>query len=81
MIERQTELKRRYHRKKAMTKWKTKLVAATGEDRTRILAKIKRLSPAWNETMLRTPDAAPAAEAPAAAEPKKKPARTAKPKE
>ena len=80
MIERQIELKRRYHRKKAMTKWKAKLVAATGDDRTRILAKIKRLSPAWTEAMLRTPDAAPAAEAPAA-EPKKKPARAAKPKE
>lgn len=64
MIERQQELKRRYHRKKKMFKLKAKLVEATGEDREKILYKIKRLSPWWTEasltqktTTLKNPDA------------------------
>jgi hypothetical protein len=52
MIERQTELKRRYHRKKKMAKLKTKLKAATGEARIAVLAKIKKLSPTWTEASL-----------------------------
>jgi hypothetical protein len=52
MIERQQELKRRYHRKKKMTKLKAKLTTATGEDREKILYKIKRLSPWWTEASL-----------------------------
>ncbi len=52
MIERQQELKRRYHRKKKMMKLKGKLVEATGEERTKILYKIKRLSPWWTEASL-----------------------------
>jgi len=52
MIERQQELRRRYHRKKKMFKLKAKLVVATGEDREKILYKIKRLSPWWTEASL-----------------------------
>jgi hypothetical protein len=53
MIERQTELKRRYHRHDKMRKLKKKLVAATGEARDKILYKIKRLSPMWTEASLK----------------------------
>lgn len=52
MIERQQELKRRYHRKAKMRKLKAKLVAATGADREKLLYKIKRLSPWWTEASL-----------------------------
>ena len=52
MIERQTELKRRYHRKGKMAKLKKKLGGATGEARDKILYKIKRLSPFWTEASL-----------------------------
>ncbi len=48
MVERRSELTRRYHRKKKMRKLKNKLAAATTEpDRHKILVKISRLSPEW----------------------------------
>jgi hypothetical protein len=50
MIERQKELKRRYHRKKKMPKLKAKLAAAKDDaERQRILGKILALSPDWRE--------------------------------
>jgi hypothetical protein len=52
MIERQSELKRRHHRKLKMRKLKAKLEGAAGEDRAKILAKINRLSPWWTEASL-----------------------------
>ena len=65
MIERQTELKRRYHRKAKMRKLKAKLGTTTGADREKVLYKIKRLSPWWTEASLtqkaQTPKAANAA--------------------
>ena len=48
-VERQIELKRRYHRKAKMLKLKAKLETATGPDREKVLYKIKRLSPFWTE--------------------------------
>ena len=48
-VERQIELRRRYHRKKKMVKLKAKLETATGADRDKVLYKIKRLSPFWTE--------------------------------
>ena len=48
-VERQIELRRRYHRKEKMRKLKAKLATATGEARDKILTKIKRLSPFWTE--------------------------------
>jgi hypothetical protein len=64
MIERQTELKRRYHRTMKMRKLKKKLGTATGEAREKLLYKIKRLSPMWTEASLNpsTTPAAPKAE-------------------
>ena len=48
MVERRSELNRRYHRKKKMRKLKTKLAKSTAEaDKQTIIAKIKRLSPEW----------------------------------
>jgi hypothetical protein len=50
MVERRTELKRRYHRKKKMTKLKAKLAAAKdSRDKEVILKKIHILSPWWTE--------------------------------
>src|SRR5262249_32758770 len=50
MVERRTELNRRYHRKKKMGKLKAKLAAAkSGHERETILKKIHRLSPWWVE--------------------------------
>ena len=77
MIDRQMELRRRYHRKKKMHKWKAKLETATGEARTLILSKIKRLTPSWTEASLKSATAVekPKAEPKApkeAKEPKKK---------
>ena len=72
MVERRTELDRRYRRKKKMKKLKAKLTAGGG-DREAILAKIKRLSPWWTEAALAKPGtAAPAAKDEAQKEPKKK---------
>jgi Family of unknown function (DUF6800) len=48
MVERRTELNRRYHRKKKMLKLKRKLATAkTDHDRELILRKIHLLSPDW----------------------------------
>ena len=50
MVERRSELKRRYHRKAKMTKLKAKLAAAkTGGEKDTILKKIHALSPWWAE--------------------------------
>ncbi len=50
MVERKIELKRRYHRKKKMTKLKAKLAAATDpKERESLLRKIHLLSPWWEE--------------------------------
>ena len=50
MVERKSELKRRYGRKKKMAKLKAKLAAAKdGRDREALLKKIHRLSPWWVE--------------------------------
>lgn len=57
MVERRTELNRRFHRKKKMAKLKAKLAAARdARERETILKKIHRLSPWWVE-----PKPAPAA--------------------
>jgi hypothetical protein len=85
MVERRTELDRRYHRKEKMRKLKKRLAAAKGEDRDKVLGKIKRLSPWWTEAALGPTKAGPAAApAPAAKEepkkkapPKKKPEKPA----
>jgi hypothetical protein len=54
MVERRSELRRRYHRKKKMAKLKAKLSAAKdGRERENVLRKIHILSPMWTE-----PDAA-----------------------
>jgi hypothetical protein len=48
MVERRTELNRRYHRKAKLRKLKTRLAQAKTEaDRTKYLTKIKMLSPFW----------------------------------
>jgi hypothetical protein len=52
MVERRTELKRRYHRTKKVRELKAKLATAAGPDREKILYKIKRLSPFWTEASL-----------------------------
>lgn len=70
MVERRKELDRRYRRKEKMRKLKAKLTSATGEDREKILYKIKRLSPWWTEASLNPAGAAASTAAPA--EPKKK---------
>ena len=50
MVERRSELKRRYHRKEKMAKLKAKLAAAkSGGDKDAILKKIHVLSPWWTE--------------------------------
>ncbi len=53
MVERRTELDRRYQRKKKMTKLKAKLAAATAagntRERERLLQKIRLISPWWTE--------------------------------
>ena len=50
MVERKMELKRRYHRRKKMTKLKTKLAAAKDpREKENILRKIYALSPWWQE--------------------------------
>lgn len=49
MVERRSELKRRYHRKKKMHKLKRKLATVQGSDREKILYKIHMLSPLWKE--------------------------------
>ena len=58
MVERRTELDRRFQRKKKMRKLKAKLAAAKDpRDRDTLLKKIHRISPWWLEPK---PAAAPA---------------------
>jgi hypothetical protein len=48
MVERRSELNRRYHRKKKLAKLKSKLQAAKdGREKDQILKKIRILSPWW----------------------------------
>jgi Family of unknown function (DUF6800) len=53
MVERRSELDRRYHRKKKLRKLKAKLAVATAasnaRDREKTLEKIHKLSPWWTE--------------------------------
>jgi hypothetical protein len=49
MVERRIELDRRYTRKKKMKKIKSQLETATGEQREKLLYKMRRLSPFWTE--------------------------------
>ncbi|MCS6849939.1 MAG: hypothetical protein NZ700_02075 [Gemmataceae bacterium] len=50
MVERRTELNRRYHRKKKMRRLKAKLAQAkTAHEREQILRKIHAISPWWRE--------------------------------
>jgi hypothetical protein len=50
MVERKSELKRRYHRKEKMRTLKAKLAKAkTDGERQHVLAKIHALSPFWTE--------------------------------
>lgn len=71
MVERRSELKRRYHRKAKLRKLKTRLAQAKSDgDRSKYLTKIKMLSPFWS----------PADAAAAAGEPASKAAKSEKPK-
>jgi hypothetical protein len=50
MVERRSELKRRYHRKQKMAKLKARLAAAKdGREREAVLHKIHLMSPWWKE--------------------------------
>ncbi len=53
MVERRSELNRRYQRKKKMKKLKAKLAKATAgrdsRERDKVLAKIRVISPWWKE--------------------------------
>ncbi len=50
MVERRSELKRRYHRKKKMAKLKARLATVkSNSERETILKKIRILSPWWQE--------------------------------
>jgi hypothetical protein len=50
MVERRSELTRRYHRRKKMLKLKRKLALAHSEpEKAKILRKIHLLSPDWKE--------------------------------
>jgi hypothetical protein len=50
MVERKTELKRRYHRKKKLSKLKKKLATAKdGREKDAVLKKIHVVSPFWQE--------------------------------
>jgi hypothetical protein len=50
MVERRSELKRRYHRKQKIAKLKARLAAAKSErDKEAIIKKIRVLSPWWEE--------------------------------
>jgi hypothetical protein len=53
MVERRSELKRRYHRKQKLRKLKAKLATAKeGREKENILRKIHILSPWWTEPQL-----------------------------
>ena len=50
MVERKTELKRRYQRKKKLTKLKQKLATAKdSREKEAVLKKIHAISPFWQE--------------------------------
>ena len=50
MVERKTELKRRYQRKKKLTKLKKKLAAVKdSREKETVLKKIHAISPFWQE--------------------------------
>jgi hypothetical protein len=50
MVERRSELTRRYHRKKKMAKLKAKLARTQSpQERDKIVHKIRMLSPFWEE--------------------------------
>ena len=50
MVERRSELKRRYHRKHKMRKLKARLATAKeGREKDNILRKIHLLSPTWTQ--------------------------------
>ncbi len=50
MVERRSELNRRYQRKQKLAKLKAKLAAATdGRERDKLLHKIRVISPWWQE--------------------------------
>jgi hypothetical protein len=50
MVERRSELNRRYHRKKKMAKLKARLAETkSNSEREAILKKIRTLSPWWQE--------------------------------
>ena len=50
MVERKIELKRRYHRKKKLSKLKKKLATAKdGREKDAVLKKIHVVSPFWRE--------------------------------
>jgi hypothetical protein len=50
MVERRSELNRRYHRKKKLAKLKSKLAAAKdSREKEHILKKIHIISPLWQE--------------------------------
>jgi hypothetical protein len=75
MVERRSELKRRYHRKAKLRKLKARLAQAKNEtDRSKFLTKIKMLSPFWEAP---APAGAPAPPPPAAPKPER-PKRAAK---
>ncbi len=53
MVERRSELNRRYHRKKKLAKLKARLAAAkNNHEREQVLKKIRIISPWWQETNL-----------------------------
>ncbi len=59
MVERRSELNRRYHRKEKMHKLKQRLAKAqTPQEREKILDKIFRLSPFWVEPQAPTQEPA-----------------------
>jgi hypothetical protein len=54
MVERRTELNRRYHRKQKLAKLKARLAAAKdGREKEAVLKKIHVLSPWWQEPTAR----------------------------
>jgi hypothetical protein len=72
VVERKSELKRRYHRKQKLRKLKAKLAAAKdGGEKQKILKKIHILSPWWLPAGAAAAHPAPAAEKPAPAKGKK----------
>jgi hypothetical protein len=55
MVERRTELNRRYHRKEKLAKLKAKLAKAKeGRDKDAILKRIHVISPFWQESSIKS---------------------------